>query len=138
MKEDYSNALKDLNLWITNRMTTGVILTRDAINDYYTGLNTYIPEDATAKKPLHPEFTIASPEQENFLHCLLHIRRIETIHDGLRWFDVKRFGIVIYRRHLDANENVDIVLDSLPVDDPRRAIQLPASTINAGLTPNPR
>jgi hypothetical protein len=138
MKGDYNNALNDLNLWITNRITTGVILTRDAINDFYGGLNPYIPENATPRKSLNPEFEIAPAEQENFLHCLLHIRRIETIHDGLRWFDVKRFGIVIYRRHLDANENVDKVLDSLTVDDPRRAIQLPASVIKAGLTPNPR
>jgi hypothetical protein len=138
MKEDYSNALKDLNLWIESRFSNGVVLTGDMIKNYYSDLNYYIPQDPTAKKRLNPEFTITSEEQENFLHCLLHIRRIETIHDGLRWFDIKRFGIVIYHRYLDANENVSAVLDSLTVNDPRRAIQLPASVINAGLTPNPR
>lgn len=138
MKEDYDNALKDLNLWVTNRITTGVVLTRDKINDYYSGLETYTPEEPTVKKPLHPEFLIVSTEQENFLQCLLHIRRIETIHDGLRWFDVKRFGIVIYRRYLNANDLVETVLDSLSVDDPRRAVQLPKSVIEAGLTSNPR
>jgi hypothetical protein len=71
------------------------------------------------------------------LHCLLHIRRIETIHDGLRWFDVKRYNIVIYRRYLDENDNVE-VLDTLTIDDERRAIQIPASSLSAGMTPNPR
>jgi hypothetical protein len=137
MKEDYSNALKDLNLWVTNRITTGAILTRATINNFYTELMFYSPQGATVKKPLNPEFAITE-EQGNFLQCLLHIRRIETIHDGLRWFDVKRFGIKIYRRRLNANDNVDVVLDSLTVDDPRRAIQIPASVIEAGLTPNPR
>jgi hypothetical protein len=86
---------------------------------------------------LNPDITIESGEQENMLQCLLHIRRIETIHDGLRWFDINRYGIVIYRRYIDSNDNVT-VKDTLKVDDPRRAIQLPASVINAGLAPNPR
>jgi hypothetical protein len=137
MKEDYDNALKDLNLWVKNRIATEVVLTKDNINEYYSGLEIYTPEEPTPRKPLHPEFTIL-PEQENLLQCLLHIRRIETIHDGLRWFDVKRFGIVIYRRYLNANDLVEKVLDILEVDDPRRAIQIPKSVIEAGLTPNPR
>ncbi|MDR1369834.1 MAG: RagB/SusD family nutrient uptake outer membrane protein [Dysgonamonadaceae bacterium] len=139
MKEDYANATNDLALWVTSRTTTGVSLTRTLVNEYYSNpeLNYYIPADPTVKKQLHPEFPIVSQEQENFLQCLLHIRRIETIHEGLRWFDVKRFGIVIYRRYLDVNESVT-VLDSLPVNDPRRAIQIPATVIKAGLAPNPR
>jgi hypothetical protein len=78
-----------------------------------------------------------SPEQESFLHCILHLRRIELLYEGLRWFDVKRYGIEITRRTIDANLNVREV-DKLAVDDPRRAIQLPADVITAGLTPNPR
>jgi hypothetical protein len=137
MKQDYENAVKDLGLWVTRHTTTGVILTRDIVNEYYSELSYYTPEDPTAKKELHPEFPIVSAEQENFLQCLLHIRRIETIHEGLRWFDVNRFGIVIYRRYLDENDNIT-VLDKLAVDDPRRAIQLPHPVIEAGLEPNPR
>ncbi len=139
MKQDYENAVKDLGLWMTNHTSTGITLTRDLVNEYYENpeLNYYIPEEPTVKKALHPETPIVSKEQENFLHCLLHMRRIETIHDGLRWFDIKRFGIVIHRRKIDLNENIT-VLDSLPVNDPRRAIQIPASVISAGLTPNPR
>jgi hypothetical protein len=136
MKEDFYNALRDLSLWVRRHTTSSVKLTQDLINSYYESMNYYTPETPTTKKRLNPEFAI-TVEQENFLHCLLHIRRIETIFEGLRWFDVKRFGIVIHRRYLDAN-NAVTVKDSLSIDDPRRAIQLPQDAINAGLVPNPR
>jgi hypothetical protein len=62
----------------------------------------------------------------------LHLRRIETVHEGLRWQDIKRYGIEI--AHNRANTTADI----LRVDDPRRAFQLPQDVINAGLPANPR
>jgi hypothetical protein len=136
MKEDFENAAKDLALWVRKHTTSTRVLTRDLINTYYENLDYYTPYKPTAKKKLNPEFSITK-EQENFLHCLLFIRRIETIFEGLRWFDIKRFGIVIYRRYLDANNDIT-VRDSLTIDDPRRAIQLPQDVVNAGLPPNPR
>jgi hypothetical protein len=61
---------------------------------------------------------------------VLHFRRLETIHEGLRWFDIKRYGIEV--RHKQGMEAEKI----LKWDDPRRAIQIPASVIEAGMTPN--
>jgi hypothetical protein len=136
MRSDFANATEDLALWVSSHTTSTTVLTRDLINTFYANLEYYTPFEPTPKKRLNPEFSITT-EQENFLQCLLHIRRIETIFEGLRWFDIKRFGIVIYRRYLDANNDVT-VRDSLTVDDPRRAIQLPQDVINAGLPPNPR
>jgi len=135
--QQYDKATDDLNLWLRSHTTSQVVLTPELINNYYKNLEYYRPDDPTAKKELNPEFTIVSELQENMLHCLLHIRRIETIHEGLRWFDVKRYGIVIHRRYLDENEDVEVI-DVLPVNDPRRAIQLPFPVIGAGLKPNPR
>lgn len=137
MKTDYINATADLSLWMSQHTSSGVTLTRELVNSYYSGLDYYQFDKPTVKKELHPDFTIVSPEQENFLHCLLHMRRIETISTGLRWFDIKRFGIVIYRRYLDTNYKVT-KQDELKTDDPRRALQLPADVIGAGMTPNPR
>lgn len=136
MKGDFVNALRDLNLWLTSHTTAAVPLTRERINAFYSAMSFYTPDAPTPKKRINPEFTVSS-EQENFLYCILQIRRVETVFEGLRWFDVKRFGIVIHRRHLDAN-NKATVKDILRIDDPRRAIQLPSEVINAGLTPNPR
>jgi tetratricopeptide (TPR) repeat protein len=136
--EQYDEAVKDLDLWASRQLENYTTpLTRERINSYYTGLAYYEPKAPTPKKRLNPEVSIVSNEQENFLHCLLQIRRIETIFEGLRWFDIKRYGIKIYRRYLDVNNEVTIT-DSLTLDDPRRAIQLPQDVISAGLTPNPR
>ena len=49
-----------------------------------------------------------------------------------RWCDIKRWGIEI--AHNREGQPDDLLL----LDDPRRALQLPADVISAGLTPNPR
>ncbi|MCS2863584.1 hypothetical protein NXW13_05290 [Bacteroides thetaiotaomicron] len=64
------------------------------------------------------------------------MRRIATLHEGLRWPDIKRYGIVIYRRSI-ANNNI-VVTDEMPVNDARRAMQIPKSVVLAGMQPNPR
>ena len=64
------------------------------------------------------------------------MRRIATLHEGLRWSDIKRYGIVIYRRSI-ANNNI-VVTDEMPVNDARRAMQIPKSVVLAGMQPNPR
>ena len=68
----------------------------------------------------------------------MHLRRIMTVGEGWRLQDVKRYGIVIYRRTLNASSHITDVKDSLTVNDLRRAIQLPQDVITAGLTANPR
>jgi len=139
MKQDFVSATTDLNLWVKTHTNSQTVLTQESIETFYTDttvMKYYTPSAPTPKKKLNPEFSITD-KQEKFLQCLLHIRRIETIFEGLRWFDIKRFGIVIYRRYLDVNAEVT-VRDSLTVDDPRRAIQLPQDVINAGLPANPR
>ena len=75
---------------------------------------------------------------ESMLQCVLDFRRIETLHMGLRWFDIKRYRIVIPRRTIDASGNPASIEDQLAQDDPRRAIQIPQKARDAGMTPNPR
>ena len=96
------------------------------------------PKNPTPKKPLNPAFEI-DQTQEGMIHTLLLLRRYETLHYGLRWFDVKRFGIEIYRRTLTSNDlGIKSVDDTLEVRDNRRAVQLPADVLAADMTPNPR
>jgi hypothetical protein len=144
MNKDYDAAVRDLAIFMRN-YSTGRILTRQNINEFYkepeteTGPGTkyYEYNAATPKKRLNPDFEIEPGEQENLIHCVLHIRRILTRSEGLRWFDVKRYGIEIYRRAITVDFQINL-LDVLPVNDPRRAIQLPMDVINAGLPANPR
>ena len=75
---------------------------------------------------------VISAEQLPFVHCALHFRRIEGLHDGLRWHDIKRYGIEI--EHLQGKDPARVLV----WNDDRRAIQLPQEVIMAGMTANPR
>ena len=72
------------------------------------------------------------------LQLVLAMRRYDTLHEGKRWFDIKRWGIEIPRRMMDASGAPEKITDWLKVDDPRRAIQIPQKVREAGYQPNPR
>ena len=95
---------------------------------------------STPKKHLNPDFTIGAEgsEQECMLQCLLMLRRVETLQTGLRWFDIKRYGIEYPRRTMNASGLPFKKTDFLSKDDPRRAIQIPLKVRQAGLEANPR
>lgn len=67
---------------------------------------------------------------------MVSYKALNTTREGLRWPDIKRYGIVIYRRSI-ANNNI-VVTDEMPVNDARRAMQIPKSVVLAGMQPNPR
>lgn len=137
LKKDFVNAAKDLTTFMNAYSSAGSSMTQANINSYYNNLAYYTPKVPTPKKQLNADFTIEPGEQENFIHCILHIRRILTMHEGLRWFDIKRYGIELYRRKVE-DGLISVSQNKLTVDDPRRAIQLPQNVINAGITANPR
>lgn len=143
-KGDYDSALADMNLWASNISKAPVTLTTDVIKDFYNARE-YSYDDkeqmiSTLKKHLNPDFPIDAEGsvQETMFQCLLAMRRIETMPQGIRWFDVKRFGIEFPRRMMDASGTPLKLLDWLSKDDPRRAIQLPPKVLSAGVEPNPR
>lgn len=72
-----------------------------------------------------------TPDMEPVLNCIQHFRRIEFVHTGLRWFDIKRYGY-----EYDHKYGKDDVLH-LGVLDPRKAIQIPTEVVSAGLQANP-
>ena len=111
------------------------------IVDFYNGVDYYTPKKATVKKHFaKPVYTIDAEgsDQEALLQAILHLRRIMESNEGYRMQDVKRYGIVIYRRQTNTSFTISAVTDSLTVDDPRRAIQLPQDVITSGLEPNDR
>lgn len=71
-------------------------------------------------------------EIEPYMQCVQHFRRIQLVHMGNRWFDIKRFGFTI-KHYMGISD--EFTLDVL---DPRYAIQIPNEVIGAGLEPNPR
>jgi len=155
MLQDYDKATADLRMF-QDAFTTYAGLSRERIVWWGSGEmwkqqrpNLYYdPYAPTPIKRLHPDFEVVSQEQERFLQTMLFMRRVLTLHEGLRWFDVKRYGMNIARRQVDINGSSDQVfnsetdvkrvMDMLETRDPRCAIQLPAAVISAGMTANPR
>lgn len=138
LKGKLDKATADINIWLSTHTTTKVQRTTKEIVDIYEKI-TYMPlqvmsnNQRSPKKKLNPRgFTVTNGNQENMIHCILHLRRIENIHEGLRWQDIKRYGIEITHNRSGKDDDV------LTVNDPRRAIQLPQVVINAGLDANPR
>lgn len=135
LKGTLDKATADINTWIASHTLGGLQVTTQDIVTYYGGI-AKMPLDnsiRTIKKEINPRgFSVAEGDQKEMIQCILHLRRIETIHEGLRWQDIKRYGIEI------SHNREGLANDVLTVDDPRRAIQLPQDVINAGLAANPR
>ena len=108
MLKQYDKAMEDLNLWCNNFYSAKINMTPESVTEFYNQMKYYKWDEPTAKK------------------------------HGLRWFDIKRYGIEIYRRAVNGNGQLSAATDSLKVNDPRRAIQVPVRCIDAGLQPNPR
>ena len=143
-KRDYDAALEDMNLWASNVSKEPVPLTTDVVKEFYNAqeysYDDKLKMNSTLKKHLNPDFPIDAEGsvQETMFQCLLAMRRMETMPQGIRWFDIKRFGIEIPRRMMDGSGTPLKLLDWLSKDDPRRAMQLPPKVISAGYEPNPR
>ncbi|WP_306303693.1 RagB/SusD family nutrient uptake outer membrane protein [Prevotella dentasini] len=137
-------AVADLNFWVKSHCeevtgeTTRPTLTKESIKTFVEKLD-YAPSvlegnrDRSMRKKFNPQgFTVAEGEQEDILQFVLHMRRLETLFQGMRFMDLKRYGIEY--SHRIANEDPIV----FKAGDLRGAIQLPADVINAGLAKNPR
>ncbi|MBO5579322.1 MAG: RagB/SusD family nutrient uptake outer membrane protein [Prevotella sp.] len=141
LKGDLDNAVKDFNTLLAIYMRSPKTYTKAQIVNFYKALAYYEPTNATVKKKFaDPVYQIDADgsDQESILQAIMHLRRIMTVHEGFRMQDVKRYGIVIYRRQTNKSFTITGVTDTMGTDDPRRAIQLPQDVITAGLEPNDR
>jgi starch-binding outer membrane protein, SusD/RagB family len=106
-----SLALADLQVYISKRYGANTILTLQKLKTYYNQTNGQIAALS---------FTIDE-------------RQKEFMHEGLRWFDIKRYGIKV--THYEST-GISNVLDN---DDDRKVLQIPQAAIDVGgLEPNPR
>jgi hypothetical protein len=110
-KNQLNLALADLQLYISKRYENNPIITLPLLQGYYGANN----------------------NQLNTLFFILDERRKEFMHEGLRWFDIKRYGIRVQHRLEDGST---ITLEQ---DDLRKVLQIPQAAIDVGgLEPNPR
>lgn len=143
-KGEYQKAVDDMNIWVKTHCkesaggVTRPTLTIANINSFINDIDRapIVPEsnrDRSIRKTFHPQgFTVEEGTQENILQLILHMRRLQSVYEGLRFMDVKRYGIEF--SHLLANEEAI----TFQAGDLRGAIQLPNDVINAGLQANPR
>lgn len=89
-----------------------------------------------AKYPvIENEFTpfyTMTPVQTSYIKAIAETRRRDFIHEGMRYFDVKRFNIVV------KHETINKPINTLVKDDKRRAIQIPLHATSNGIEANPR
>ncbi len=141
-----SEALNDINTFFqahcsevaNNGVTPRPVFTEESLNEWMNSLLDVPAEITTAKqrgikKPFHPQgFTLTEGTQTNLLHLILHLRRIETMYQGQRFIDIKRYGIE-FSHNLEDEETI-----VFKAGDLRGAIQLPKDVTEAGLQVNPR
>ena len=150
LKKDYAAAVRDMNYWIgahcavSNKVFGGdgtakrPTLTEQGIVDYMKQLAESVvtpktDRERSIKKVLHPQgFTVEAGKQTSFIQLLLHMRRIETWKTGLRFMDLKRYGIE-YTHFCDGEDPI-----VFKAGDKRGALQLPEDVLKAGLEANPR
>ena len=113
-----------------------------ALQDINTWIRTHCKEeegntnrDRSFRKHMHPQgFKIDAEgsDQECMLQFLLHMKRLESVFHGLRFADLKRYGIEY--THFVAGEDPIVFIRG----DLRGAIQIPNTVQAAGLPGNPR
>lgn len=127
MKSDFTATLSDLDTYYSKRKRSynpdSPKLDFDKIKSTY---------DNKGDGPELAPFYTVDADQKYYLWYLLDLRRREFVHEGHRWFDVKRFNIEVTHKFVDGSSI------TLPKNDLRRAIQIPAQAVAIGLVPNPR
>ena len=149
---DYEAALRDLNAWTDVYLRKSVAkrtFTEDEIKAYYDKLPYADKTTMSPKKhitgahfTLHDGSKITEGTRaEILLQYVLQCRRVLSLHEGLRWQDIKRYGITVYHwRKTDLGAGTYKVEDDgiLNGNDLRQAIFLPEQAVTGKIKQNPR
>ena len=134
-----ADAIRDLGYWTASKMVDEE-LTQAGINSKYKGnsnSNIYVGDLHPMEMSSEWKWNTLSDDEKRIIHCILHFRRIETMFEGMRWFDIKRYGITVHHAYRSPVED-EIHHDYLKWDDPRRVLQIPQNVIKAGYPSNDR
>jgi hypothetical protein len=114
LRDQLSLALADLQVLVNKRYADKPVLTITQLRNFYVSSD---PDD---------DWIV-------MLFFILDERRKEFMHEGLRWFDLKRYGFEV--EHVLQNGSII----TLTQDDKRKVLQIPQTAIDVGgLEPNPR
>jgi hypothetical protein len=105
-------------------------------NNYDPATDKITEADIVTKYPeVKDEYTPfykLTPLQASYIKAVAETRRIDFIHEGLRWLDIKRFNLKVIH---DFKNSPKIELQK---DDKRKALQIPLHVTNTGIEKNPR
>ncbi len=113
-----SAVFADINLYLSKRLrnynATSQSVNAAKIRSYY-GLSNSSPNNLTG-----------------LFYSIMDLRRLEFVQEGMRWYDMLRYGLPV--EHTTFQGEVITV----PVTDPRRQLQLPQSVVQSGVKLNDR
>ena len=131
MKGDIAAAVSDMDVWAKSYLCTKDLTDSRITSFFKKGKNVH-HTPVLHNEDMCPSWKITDAQMP-YIWCVLHLRRIETLHDGMRFFDIKRYGIEI--KH---EIGYPVETKHLVWNDDRRAIQLPQEAILGGQKPNER
>jgi hypothetical protein len=70
--------------------------------------------------------------RQGLINTILSFKRIEFVQEGMRWFDIQRYGIEV------EHETIFGSVIAVSADDPRRIVQIPQSATVSGIEQNDR
>lgn len=149
LTKQYDKAIADMNIWsqthCKDKQVKGgeviaerPVFTVENVSEFIQGLDYAVTDPGSAsqrsiRKKFNPQgFTVEEGTQEDLLQMILHMRRLEVLGNGLRFADLKRYGIEYAHKRI-GQESVIFTAGDL-----RGAVQLPQDVTAAGLEKNPR
>ena|SRR3712207_3371515 len=140
-----TNVLFSTDEVLLNRMEAYTMLSKfeEAIADLLDYMSTkfeiypalpheaYLQSSRTNYDIYSPNYGL-SREQLALISTILHFRQKEFMHEGLRWFDIRRFYLSVKRNSKAGRYK------ALEKEDLRKVLQIPNEAIRRGLQPNPR
>jgi hypothetical protein len=129
MKNQIAEANAELQYFLGTRIedydpATDIITEEIIVDKYPVVANEYTP------------FYALSPVQASYIKAIAEAKRRDFIHEGMRWFDIKRFNIVVEHNTFEFGQVVRNNI--LTKDDKRRALQIPQRASDNGIEKNPR
>lgn len=121
MLREYDKAIDNLLVYLSAKYGVQLSCSRSA----YT-------QTSSENYQIYTPFYGMSLNQLALIKIFAGFRRQEFLHEGLRWFDIRRFYLPVKRTSKYK------FYKQLEKEDPRKLLQIPAEAINRGLSPNPR
>jgi hypothetical protein len=141
---DFDGAIDDINMYVANKLLNynyaADRLDRDRINTHYRPTIGGSGEDVWINNEFNSTFfdsrgyetVFELPLVKTLLLCVMDLRRVEFMFEGMRYFDILRWNIPV--THTRTRDNMSRTMQP---DDDMRVLQLPQTTALSGLKPNP-